>query len=112
MRVILVELPTPPGVARGVRVIFNPVFSNRCSLFRWLGPARYTDKNLGDLPVFIVSLHTSLEPPHKVVEEILVVDAIMLFVRQLNNLRTDHLTRSFISAVITTSTPLSPVIPM
>ncbi|KAH8998664.1 N-acyl-phosphatidylethanolamine-hydrolyzing phospholipase D [Lactarius akahatsu] len=39
----LVELPTPPGAARGVRVIFDHVFSNRCSLFQWLGPARYTD---------------------------------------------------------------------
>ncbi|KAI9443122.1 N-acyl-phosphatidylethanolamine-hydrolyzing phospholipase D [Lactarius indigo] len=39
----LVELPTPPGAARGVRVIFDPVFSNRCSPFQWLGPARYTD---------------------------------------------------------------------
>ncbi|KAH8989644.1 N-acyl-phosphatidylethanolamine-hydrolyzing phospholipase D [Lactarius hatsudake] len=39
----LVELPTPPGAARGVRVIFDPVFSSRCSPIQWLGPARYTD---------------------------------------------------------------------
>ncbi|KAH9042216.1 hypothetical protein EDB85DRAFT_1238467 [Lactarius pseudohatsudake] len=39
----LVELPTPPGATRGVRVIFDPVFANRCSPFQWLGPARYTD---------------------------------------------------------------------
>ncbi|KAH8982899.1 N-acyl-phosphatidylethanolamine-hydrolyzing phospholipase D [Lactarius akahatsu] len=55
----LVELPTPPGAARGVRVIFDPVFSNRCSPFQWLGPARYTDT------------------PCKV-EEIPAVDAIVL----------------------------------
>ncbi|KAI0304495.1 N-acyl-phosphatidylethanolamine-hydrolyzing phospholipase D [Multifurca ochricompacta] len=39
----LVELPTPPGATRGVRIIFDPVFSNRCSPFQRLGPARYTD---------------------------------------------------------------------
>ncbi|KAF8478054.1 N-acyl-phosphatidylethanolamine-hydrolyzing phospholipase D [Russula ochroleuca] len=39
----LVELPTPPGAARGVRIIFDPVFLHRCSPFQWLGPARYTD---------------------------------------------------------------------
>jgi len=38
-----VELPTPPGAARGVRVIFDPVFSNRCSPSQWFGPARFTD---------------------------------------------------------------------
>ncbi|KAI9510614.1 N-acyl-phosphatidylethanolamine-hydrolyzing phospholipase D [Russula earlei] len=38
-----VELPTPPGAARGVRIIFDPVFSNRCSPSKWLGPARFTD---------------------------------------------------------------------
>ncbi|KAH9080634.1 N-acyl-phosphatidylethanolamine-hydrolyzing phospholipase D [Lactarius deliciosus] len=48
----LVELPTPPGAARGVRVIFDPVFSNRCSPFQWLGPARYTDTpcNVEEIP--------------------------------------------------------------
>lgn len=38
-----VELPTPPGALRGVRIIFDPVFSKRCSPSRWFGPARYTD---------------------------------------------------------------------
>jgi len=37
----LVELPTPPGAARGVRIIFDPVFSKRCSPFQSLGPARF-----------------------------------------------------------------------
>ncbi|KAI0259842.1 N-acyl-phosphatidylethanolamine-hydrolyzing phospholipase D [Gloeopeniophorella convolvens] len=39
----LLELPTPPGATRGVRIIFDPVLSNRCSPFQWMGPARYTD---------------------------------------------------------------------
>jgi len=38
-----VELPTPPGAARGVRIIFDPVFSHRCSPSKWFGPARFTD---------------------------------------------------------------------
>ncbi|KAI9458808.1 N-acyl-phosphatidylethanolamine-hydrolyzing phospholipase D [Russula earlei] len=55
----LVELPTPPGATRGARIIFDPVFSNRCSPFRWMGPARYTD------------------PPCKI-EQVPAVDAIVL----------------------------------
>ncbi|ETW81378.1 hypothetical protein HETIRDRAFT_474791 [Heterobasidion irregulare TC 32-1] len=39
----LVELPAPPGAARGPRIIFDPVFSKRCSPSKLLGPARYTD---------------------------------------------------------------------
>jgi len=42
----LVELPTPPGAARGVRIIFDPVFSKRCSPSSFLGPARFTGKAL------------------------------------------------------------------
>jgi hypothetical protein len=80
----LVELPTRPGAECSVRVIFNPVFSNRCSPFRWLGPARYTGRDLADFPISVVLLHTSPEPPCKV-EEIpaLAIHAIVLSVRQL-----------------------------
>ncbi|KAI0051424.1 N-acyl-phosphatidylethanolamine-hydrolyzing phospholipase D [Auriscalpium vulgare] len=39
----LLELPTPEGAARGPRIIFDPVFSNRCAPSQWIGPARYTD---------------------------------------------------------------------
>lgn len=38
-----VELPTPPGAVRGVRIIFDPVFSRRCAPSQWLGPVRFTD---------------------------------------------------------------------
>jgi L-ascorbate metabolism protein UlaG (beta-lactamase superfamily) len=41
-----VELPTPPGAARGVRIIFDPVFSKRCSPSSWVGPARFTGEAL------------------------------------------------------------------
>ncbi|KAF8223407.1 N-acyl-phosphatidylethanolamine-hydrolyzing phospholipase D [Tricholoma matsutake] len=39
----LLELPSrsDPGV-RGVRILFDPVFSERCSPSQWLGPKRYT----------------------------------------------------------------------
>lgn len=36
----------------GFRVLFDPVFSERCSPFTWLGPKRYTDVpcQIGDIP--------------------------------------------------------------
>jgi len=49
----LVELPKPPGAARGVRIIFDPVFSKRCSPFQWLGPARYIGMNITQLVSFL-----------------------------------------------------------
>ncbi|EIM81772.1 N-acyl-phosphatidylethanolamine-hydrolyzing phospholipase D [Stereum hirsutum FP-91666 SS1] len=40
----LLELPTPPNATRGPRIIFDPVFSNRCSPVQWGGgPPRFTD---------------------------------------------------------------------
>lgn len=44
----LLELPSrsDPGV-RGVRILFDPVFSERCSPSQWLGPKRYTRESLG-----------------------------------------------------------------
>jgi N-acyl-phosphatidylethanolamine-hydrolysing phospholipase D len=38
----MVELPTPVGASRGPRILFDPVFSNRCSPSAYVGPARYT----------------------------------------------------------------------
>lgn len=38
----LVELPTPEGASRGPRILFDPVFSHRCSPFSFMGPPRYT----------------------------------------------------------------------
>jgi N-acyl-phosphatidylethanolamine-hydrolysing phospholipase D len=37
----------------GLRVLFDPVFSHRCSPFSWLGPARYTPPpcELEDIPI-------------------------------------------------------------
>ncbi|KAE8147504.1 beta-lactamase superfamily domain-containing protein [Aspergillus avenaceus] len=36
----------------GLRVLFDPVFEDRCSPFSWLGPKRYTEMpcEIGDLP--------------------------------------------------------------
>jgi N-acyl-phosphatidylethanolamine-hydrolysing phospholipase D len=43
----LVEFPS------GLRVLFDPVFEDRCSPFSWLGPKRYTPKpcNIADIPL-------------------------------------------------------------
>lgn len=40
----LVELPlrAESQASRGARVLFDPVFSNRCSPFQWIGPKRFT----------------------------------------------------------------------
>ncbi|KAF6752440.1 N-acyl-phosphatidylethanolamine-hydrolyzing phospholipase D [Ephemerocybe angulata] len=50
----LVEFPTrsKDPKARGVRVLFDPVFSHRCSPFSWMGPMRYTPPpcNVEDIP--------------------------------------------------------------
>jgi L-ascorbate metabolism protein UlaG (beta-lactamase superfamily) len=43
----------------GLRVLFDPVFEDRCSPFSWLGPSRYT------------------EPPCKI-EDIPVIDAVVI----------------------------------
>ncbi|EJU02331.1 Metallo-hydrolase/oxidoreductase [Dacryopinax primogenitus] len=55
----LVELPTPKGAARGARILFDPVFSHRCSPVQWIGPARYT-------------------PPPCKIEDIPQVDAVVI----------------------------------
>jgi hypothetical protein len=80
-----VELPTPPGAARGVRIIFDPVFSNRCSPSDWVGPARFTGTTSPstikcDSTISHVSLTPTVDTPCKV-EDIPAVDAIVLSVR-------------------------------
>ncbi|KAG8923981.1 hypothetical protein FRC01_012088, partial [Tulasnella sp. 417] len=48
----LLELPAPDGAARGARILFDPVFSHRCSPFTFMGPARHIPPpcRLEDLP--------------------------------------------------------------
>ncbi|KAK0183691.1 Metallo-hydrolase/oxidoreductase [Armillaria mellea] len=55
----LVELPFVAELGRGARVLFDPVFSDRCSPTQFLGPKRYT------------------EPPCKI-EDIPEVDAVVI----------------------------------
>ncbi|KAJ7731337.1 Metallo-hydrolase/oxidoreductase [Mycena maculata] len=38
----LVELPSSTVGVRGARVLFDPVFSDRCSPSQWVGPKRFT----------------------------------------------------------------------
>lgn len=63
----LVELPTPPGAARGPRILFDPALSARCFMVQWAGPSRYTDVpcDLTDIPAIdaiVISVSTPL--PH------------------------------------------------
>ncbi|KAJ7457883.1 N-acyl-phosphatidylethanolamine-hydrolyzing phospholipase D [Mycena latifolia] len=45
----LVELPSTTAGVRGARILFDPVFSDRCSPSQWIGPKRFT-RNLEDVP--------------------------------------------------------------
>jgi N-acyl-phosphatidylethanolamine-hydrolysing phospholipase D len=36
------EMPAPDNALRGARVLFDPVFSDRCSPSQWIGPKRFT----------------------------------------------------------------------
>jgi len=49
---VLVEFPAATGAERGVRVLFDPVFSERTSPSSWFGPKRYspTPCALDELP--------------------------------------------------------------
>ncbi|KAF7376897.1 Zn-dependent hydrolase oxidoreductase family [Mycena sanguinolenta] len=38
----LVELPSSTAGVRGARILFDPVFSDRCSPTQWFGPKRFT----------------------------------------------------------------------
>ncbi|KAJ7793706.1 N-acyl-phosphatidylethanolamine-hydrolyzing phospholipase D [Mycena olivaceomarginata] len=38
----LVELPSTVAGVRGARILFDPVFSDRCSPSQWVGPKRFT----------------------------------------------------------------------
>ena len=48
----LVETPAAKGAGRGVRILFDPVFSERTSPVGWFGPKRYTPTpcSVADLP--------------------------------------------------------------
>lgn len=49
---VLVEFPAATGADRGIRVLFDPVFSERTSPSTWFGPKRYspTPCTLDELP--------------------------------------------------------------
>ncbi|KAM0804805.1 beta-lactamase superfamily domain-containing protein [Usnea florida] len=56
----LVETSTPEGAERGVRVLFDPVFSERTSPVTWAGPKRYnptpcTIDELPDVDLVVIS---------------------------------------------------------
>ncbi|KAJ7230014.1 N-acyl-phosphatidylethanolamine-hydrolyzing phospholipase D [Mycena pura] len=55
----LVELPSSVAGVRGARILFDPVFSDRCSPSQWIGPKRFT-------------------PPPCALEDVPEVDAIVI----------------------------------
>ncbi|KAH7063007.1 Metallo-hydrolase/oxidoreductase [Auriculariales sp. MPI-PUGE-AT-0066] len=74
----LLEMPRDPAAhgERGVRVLFDPVFSHRCSPVQFMGPARFT------------------EAPCKI-EEIPEVDAIVISHNHYDHMDTHTLTTLF-----------------
>ncbi|KAJ7581790.1 N-acyl-phosphatidylethanolamine-hydrolyzing phospholipase D [Mycena floridula] len=48
----LVEMPSSSPTERGARILFDPVFSHRCSPVQWMGPARFTPPpcQISDIP--------------------------------------------------------------
>ncbi|KAH9811692.1 Beta-lactamase superfamily domain [Teratosphaeria destructans] len=48
----LIEFPAPKGAERGIRILCDPVFSERTSPAQWIGPKRYTPPccTLDELP--------------------------------------------------------------
>ncbi|KIJ50218.1 hypothetical protein M422DRAFT_245462 [Sphaerobolus stellatus SS14] len=73
---LLVELLTPPGIARGPRILFDPVFSHRCGPTSCLGPSRIT-------------------PPACPVQQLPEVDAIVI-----SHCQYDHLDIPTIKSVV------------
>ncbi|KAF9041937.1 N-acyl-phosphatidylethanolamine-hydrolyzing phospholipase D [Hymenopellis radicata] len=56
----LVELPSSECLSRGARVLFDPVFSNRCSPTQWAGPKRITPQpctveELPEIDIVVIS---------------------------------------------------------
>ncbi|KAF8331472.1 N-acyl-phosphatidylethanolamine-hydrolyzing phospholipase D [Cantharellus anzutake] len=52
----MLELPTPPGASRGARILFDPVFSDRCFMVQFAGPKRYTINGLLEAPCQVEDL--------------------------------------------------------
>ncbi|KAF8181708.1 N-acyl-phosphatidylethanolamine-hydrolyzing phospholipase D [Mycena galopus ATCC 62051] len=69
----LVELPSTAAGVRGARILFDPVFSDRCSPSQWIGPKRYT-------------------PPPCALEDIPEIDAIVISHNHYDHMDTTSLT--------------------
>ncbi|KAG8896179.1 hypothetical protein FRC00_006345, partial [Tulasnella sp. 408] len=69
----LLELPSPDGATRGARILFDPVFSHRCSPFSFMGPARH------------------IAPPCKL-EELPAVDIVVISHNHYDHLDTHSIT--------------------
>ncbi|KAJ7457882.1 N-acyl-phosphatidylethanolamine-hydrolyzing phospholipase D [Mycena latifolia] len=69
----LVELPSTTAGVRGARILFDPVFSDRCSPSQWIGPKRFT-------------------PPPCSLEDVPEIDAIVISHNHYDHMDTSSLT--------------------
>ncbi|KAG6829661.1 hypothetical protein H0H92_003904 [Tricholoma furcatifolium] len=73
----LIEMPSrSESGRRGARILFDPVFSDRCSPSQWVGPKRFTREFLA-YNLSIGRTNNFLEPPCKL-EEIPEIDAVVI----------------------------------
>ncbi|KAJ6603699.1 beta-lactamase superfamily domain-containing protein, partial [Mycena sp. CBHHK59/15] len=80
----LVELPSATAGLRGARILFDPVFSDRCSPTQWIGPKRFT-------------------PPPCALHDIPAIDAIVI-----SHNHYDHMDTASLTALLA-RTPAPPV---
>ena len=76
----MVELPShldSSETGRGVRILFDPVFSDRCSPSQWMGPKRFTRMCLF---MYIPPSHFLFSAPPCKIEDILEIDAVVISV--------------------------------
>jgi len=78
----LVEFPprqktTPED--RGIRILFDPVFSDRCSPTQYMGPKRYTRKGYVTLSDLCIEGNDFLAPPCEI-EDLPEIDAVVISV--------------------------------
>lgn len=75
------DLKSSQGHTRGVRILFDPVFSNRCSPSQYMGPKRYTRTFSSFLHKCLV--FSSIIAPPCTIEEIPEIDAVVISVSKI-----------------------------
>ena len=76
------DLKSSQGDTRGVRILFDPVFSDRCSPSQYMGPKRYTRTSSLHMCLVFISIYCIIAPPCTI-EEIPEIDAVIISVSRI-----------------------------